>query len=174
MTILIAPAFAEGQCEVAPEKFDEFMKQDYLTFDQTNKGWRSLIFGGRECDLTIALLIDSYNLGHQGKLKPSQERILYWHAGQSFGFLKLYDLAVARFSNSFDPTEAPNPEFHWNAYARASIAFLKKDKDALQKAHDEFSPVAPAELNNFKIVERFIRCFDSSYFDAYAGAGTCK
>lgn len=174
VTSLTAPAFANAACEVKPEKFAEFMKQDFWTFDQTDKGWRSLYPGGRDCDLTIALIIDSYHLSHAGKLEPWQERMAYWHVGQSFAFLKLYDLAINRFSNSFDLKEDPKPEFHWNAYARASIAFLKHDKTALQKAYDEFSPVSTKEINNFKIVERFIRCFDASYYDAYSGTGACK
>lgn len=165
---------AEHSCEIKPAKFHEFMKQDFDTFDQKPNGWRSFYQTSGDCDLTIAMLIDSYHLSHQEQLVPWQDRLLSWHVGQSFGFLSLYDLAILRFQKSFDPQELPTPAFHWNAYARATIAFMKKDKVALQKAHDEFAPVAPSEINNFKIVERFIRCFDSSYFDAYAGMGTCK
>ena len=165
--------FAIQSCDLTPEQTASFMQQDYDTFDQKPQGWRSLYTEGGACNLTIALLIDSYHLGHQGQLVPWQDRILYWHAGQAFGFINLYDLAILRFRNTFDPEEATPPEFHWNAYARATIAFLQKDRAALQKALDEFVNTAPAEVNNFKLVERFVRCFEASYFDAYTGTGTC-
>jgi hypothetical protein len=120
------------------------------------------------------MLIDSYHLTHQEKLLPWQGRLLYWHVGQYFGFLNLYELAIQRFSKSFNPEEPPKPDFHWNAYARATIAFMKKDMPALKKARDEFAPMNPKERNNYEIVERFVRCFNESYSDAYSGIGACK
>lgn len=167
-------ALAGTPCELKPEKFNELMHQDFDTFDQKPIGWRSLDKNDGSCNLTIALIIDSYLLNHQSKLLASQIRLLHWHTGQNFGFLNLYALAIAKFNNSFDPQESQNPEFHWNAYARATIAFMKKDKAALQKALDEFTVVSPMEVPNLKIVERFIRCFDAPYFDAYTGTGACE
>lgn len=175
LMLLSIPVLYAGDkpCEIKPDKFNEFMKQDFDTFDQKPNGWRSLYQISGNCDLTIAMLIDSYHLTHQEQLFPWQDRLLSWHVGQSFGFLNLYDLAITRFQKAFDPEELSKPEFHWNAYARATIAFLKKDMPALKKARDEFTPLNPMEVNNFKIVERFIRCFNASYFDAYAGMGAC-
>ena len=167
-------SFGKDSCEFSPAKYNEFMQQDFDTFDQQPNGWRSLHNGPEGCGLAIVLLIDSYHLSHQQRLVPWQARLLSWHVGQNFGFLNLYVLAILRFQKSFDPEELPNPEFHWNAYARATIAFMKKDMTALKNARDEFTTVNPMEVNNFKIVERFIRCFNASYFDAYAGLGACK
>jgi hypothetical protein len=172
--LLSTIASADQYCELKPEQFHAFMQQDFDTFDQKPTGWRSLYVPSGACDLSIIVLIDSYHQSHQGKLVPWQDRLLTWHVGQSLGFLNLYDLAIARFQNSYDPQELPKPEFHWNAYVRASIAFMNKDRAALQRAHDEFITVAPMESNNFKIVERFIRCFDANYFDAYSGTGKCQ
>jgi hypothetical protein len=172
-SLSVNPVMASNSCDVTSSMFAKFMRQDYWTFDQTKNGWRGLDNGSEKCTLAMAQLIDSYQLSHTKDLKPSQSQILYWHAGQNLAFLDIKEIAISRFSNSFDPLEPEKPDFHWNAYARATIAFLLKDKAALLKARDEFSPVAHAETANFNIVERFIRCPNSSYLDAYGGIGTC-
>jgi hypothetical protein len=167
-------AFASPSCELSPAKLKVFLSQDFDTFDQKPNGWRSLYDGTEACNLTIALLVDGYHMTNQSKMLPWQDRLSYWHAGQSYAFLGLPEVAVERFSHSFDPDEQDTPDFHWNAYVRASLAFLSKDRAALEKARDEFTKVAPLEANNYKIVERFLRCFDTSYFEAYSGTGTCQ
>lgn len=170
---LLFSALARAQCELTPTQAETFLAQDFDTFDQKPEGWRSLYSPGGTCDLVIAQLIDSYHLTHQASMLPWQDRLSYWHAGQSYAFAKLDTVAVRRFENSFDPDEPASPAFHWNAYARATIAFLKRDRAALEKARDEFVTVSPLETSNYKIVLRFLRCFNASYFEAYSGGGGC-
>lgn len=167
-------SFASASCGLEAEKFEALMALDFDAFDQKPAGWRSLDDGSDACQLTIAILIDSYHLSHQATMLPWQDRLSYWHAGQYYAFLGLRDLAVQRFSKSFDPGETADPGFHWNAYARATIAFMNRDRAALEKARDEFTKVNPLEMNNFKIVERFLRCFQATYYEAYSGTGTCQ
>jgi len=168
LAVCSAPA-----CELTPAQATKFLAQDFDTFDQSPDGWRSLYQTGGNCDLVIAQLIDSYHLSHQKTMEPWQDRLSYWHAGQSYAFLELRAIAVERLRNAFDPEENANPSFHWNAYARATIAFLEQDKAALMKAQSEFVTVNPAEASNFKIVQRFGRCFGATYFEAYTGSGGC-
>ena len=107
-----------------------------------------------------------------GKLEASRARIINWHAGQSYALGDLTDLAVSRFSRSYNPDEAASATFKWNAYVRGSIAFLIKDRSELQAARDEMYSANPSLDNiNAKILDGLLACFDKSYSDAY---GNCR
>jgi hypothetical protein len=162
-------------CKVSPQYLDLLMAQEFWTFDQTPFGHRYLFSPAHLCKTASAPLIDAYTLTHQATLLPYQSRILFFHAGQDYAMSNAYGTAVARFQNAFDKDEPQEPEFHWNAYVSATIAFLKKDKDALVAARAKFpDPPGGGDVTNVKIVDRFLKCFDSNYLDVYSGSGTCS
>jgi hypothetical protein len=111
-------------------------------------------------------------LDKKANLEPWQERILFFHAGQSYAFENLYEVAARRIEASKNDKEEPNPELHWNLYVEATAAFLKKDKKVLKEKFAEFEKVATEkEKVNVKVVEGLIICFEKPYVEAY---GACR
>jgi hypothetical protein len=162
------------ECNLSSQHLNLMKAQDFWTFDQTPFGHRYLSMPPTFCKLSSAKLIDGYLLINRNRLLPYQRSILYFHAGQDYAMGDAYIPAISRFQNSFNKDEAENPEFHWNAYVSATIAFLKKDRAALTAARAKF-PDTPTEgdATNVKIVDRFLRCFESTYLDAYSDSGSC-
>lgn len=161
-------------CKISPQYLDTFMEQEFWTFDQTPFGHRYLFSPTHLCKTASAPLIDAYILTHQATLLPNQSRILFFHAGQDYAMSNAYGTAIARFQNAFDKDELHDPEFHWNAYVSATIAFLKKDMGALVATRAKFSSSpSGGDITNLKIVDRLLACFGSSYLEAYSGSGTC-
>ena len=167
-------------CNVKPQNFSAYMKLDFMSFDQSDqKGWRQ-IAEKHGCDFEGAQIVDAYHLSHAAQLEDWQDRLLYFHAGQSYAFadMALYSVAVARFEKSLNPAESnlPPPHLHWNAYVKATIAFLKKDFAALKASREEFFVGEPSvpDATNLGIVDGFIRCFGKTYRQVYAGEFGCR
>ena len=162
-------------CEVSPEKLLEYLKMDFQNFDQTlHKGMRELEDLG--CDYQAAQVIDIWHLHNQGNLTSGQERVSYFHAGQSYAFVgpNLYSVAAQRFSESIDPAEPPDNTFKWNAYVRGSIAFLERNLSDLKKYRDELACATTGSGRNLAVLDRMISCFDRSYKDAYSSSQQCS
>ncbi len=76
--------------------------------------------------------------------------------------------AIARFESARDPIEPPQPDFRYNAYVDATIAFLKGDLKTLEVKRDEIALGTPSFNNtNLLLVNRLIRCFGQPYCLAY-------
>jgi hypothetical protein len=163
-----------AECKISAQQLDLLVEQEFWTFDQTIFGHRYLFRPAALCKTTSAHLIDSYLLTQQSGLLPYQSRILYFHAGQDYAMANTYGVAIARFQNSFNKEEPADPELHWNAYVLATLAFLNKDNAALAEARAKFpDPSTGGDAINVKVVDRFLKCFESSYLDAYSGTGSC-
>ncbi|MEQ8434624.1 MAG: hypothetical protein RIA71_10315, partial [Oceanicaulis sp.] len=115
--------------------------------------------------------------------------ILYWHEGQMRAFAGQTDRAAALF----DQARSDDPA--WNLYVDASIAFLRRDRDALEAARATLARLRPSEAEqaarrrfleenpsitmpdgfveqpqNLSVVDRLRDCFASAYSQAYTGA----
>ena len=165
-----------GPCVFTPAKLAEFISMNFQEFDQTKgKGFRE--FGEKNCYFEAALAIDAWRTHHESGLEDWQNRILFFHGGQAYANVdkSLNAIAVSHFQKSKDPNESTEQELKWNAYVEATIAFLNKDKPFLLIKRNEVA-VSKNEYNmrNLAIVDRFIKCFDQSYFDAYNAVGNCS
>ncbi len=161
-------------CEVSQTAFDKFMKQDFYTFDQTQDGWRSLLKPQYEesCYLNAAKIIDDY-IENNAQFKENTNKItLYFHSGQIYALLNMYDIAIKRMENSYNPDEPKNInnfDFHWNDYVCATIFFLKKDKPNLIKKSEFFSKSTNQyDAINYKVIKNLIKYFDKTYKEAYS------
>ena len=79
-----APCYADST--LTKEETEKYLRQDFWTFDQTDKGWRAIINRPavtHESDLTAAKLLDKYYQQRQD-IRPSQRAIIAFHAGQSY------------------------------------------------------------------------------------------
>lgn len=134
-------------------------------FDQSEKGWRSLSKDG--CFAEAALLIERYAYS-----LDSQYRLLKWHLAQMHATAGDATAALAAAALSLNPTqEQMHPEFDWNSYVSATMAFLKRDRAsfdvhraALKAKAGKFAMNAP----NDQALDRLASCFAKPYAEAYA------
>lgn len=162
-------AQTNAPCAITPQERAEFLALGYREFDQRpGEGWRGLAGGPDErlaCALTVAELIDEYARTNAEKLTHFNLRILSWHAGQFYGFADRTNLARDRFIASMNPDEAEDAP-PWNAYVRATVAFLDGDLDEIQRQRAVI--VATESQMNLEVVDRLIAGFGKSYAEAYS------
>lgn len=158
-------------------------------FDQDfDGGWRALA-NRPGCKLPAADLLRDYRQAHN-----NEAGILYWHEAQLRAMAGQSEAAIELMEKSRKP--ADKDKAGWNAYVDASIAFLRKDRPALEQARQGLATVPfPGDKGmpplkdglvelpmkggktmkmrwppNIDVVDGFVQCFDKSYEDAYASA----
>jgi hypothetical protein len=145
------------------------LELSYQDFDQRpGSGWRKVAGEGKL--LEAAELIERYEKSKAG-LNERQRINLQFHAGQLYTFADKYDQALLRLETALAPHEPPDSPIRWNAYVRATIAFLKKDRESLRSARDEIAkrPKLQGSVPNLDVVDRLIEHFDEPYRVAYSG-----
>jgi hypothetical protein len=136
----------------------------YEAFDQTEgQGFRALAAVG--CNKEGADLIEAYMKANQSK-----QSSLLWHVAQLRASAGQTVEAIAAAKGSLDPKEdlAKDP-FRWNDYVLATIAFLERDRAALQRHRDRVAAGRDAYMGNalnLKLLDALVKYFDTSY--AYA------
>ena len=100
--------------------------------------------------------------------------------------------AIALFQRAKRPNSVlGQSQEGWNAYADATIAFLRRDRIALQQARKRLvaAPIPTtmerlpdgsfrsgshaSQAPNLDVVDGLIKCFDRSYLEAY-GSPSCR
>jgi hypothetical protein len=140
---------------------------DYSAFDQKpGHGWRRLADVRQFSE--AATLIGSY-LKHRDDLTDWQRRNLQFHAGQLYAAAGCDRMALVAFRAALDPNELRDSQIRWNAYVKATIAFLEKDREQLIKMRDEIAggPALRGAVPNLEVVDRLITNFDRPYAEAY-------
>lgn len=162
---------------------------DENRFDQDfTGGWRTLA-EKPACRLVAADLIRDYRLAH-----GNEAVLLYWHEAQLRAFAGQYKAAIDLMERSRHPADPRTAD--WNAYVDASIAFLRKDRPALDQARQKLASVPfPADKGlpplkdgvlelpmedgktmrvrwpaNIDVVDGLVQCFDKPYEEAYGSA----
>ncbi|KLJ02523.1 hypothetical protein [Luteimonas sp. FCS-9] len=186
--LLLAAALGVTAEEPAPVDCsvdrDAMLALSIDAFDQDiDGGWRPL-GEGRGCHLAAADLIAEYRRVH----RPEGRNLLDWHEAQLRAKAGQTTEAIALMRRSI--REVDGELTGWNAYVAGSIAFLERDRAALQAARETLSTVAPPpglqspagavtvqgpdgkpiEIPwppNLDVLEAFERCFDASYQQAY-------
>ena len=145
----------------------EGLTLDYEAFDQRpSAGWRQLADGGKP--LEAARLIDRYE--ERGTALKHWQRVnLRFHAGQLYAFAGRKDPAIARFRASLTHDEPADSPIRWNAYVRATIAFLDGDLRGLTVRRGEIAegPKLDGIVPNLDVVDRLIAHFGEPYSVAY-------
>ena len=192
LMVLVVLALALAGCGKGPADcsydHDSMMQLDYRSFDQDTPwgGWRGV---GRDadCALVAADLIAAWRQKHRQESTPAQASMLRWHEGQMRATAGAYEAAAPLFESA--KHEAPEDRFDeaWNLYADASVAFVERDRKALEAAYEallaleepadweqfaseseEILGRRPEWPNNITVVERLRSCFDRPYVEAYA------
>jgi hypothetical protein len=160
---------------------------DETRFDQDmSGGWRALA-SKPGCDLAAADLLRDYRQVHR-----NEAGLLYWHEAQLRASAGQSKEAIALMERARKPAEADRAG--WNLYVDATIAFLRKDRPALDNARSKLAAVQPPigkdvppvidgfmEVDmadgqkrkmrwppNIDVVEGLANCFNKPYGDAYA------
>jgi hypothetical protein len=142
------------------------MQLSVAQFDEDEaKGWRALQNHG--CFAQAAELIEYFALEYD-----SNYRRLKWHLAQMQAFAGNTTEAVAAARLSVSPVqEQMHPDFDWNDYVLASIAFLQKDRAAFDVHRSSLKGNAsksPLNAANVAAIERLALCFEKPYAVAYA------
>jgi hypothetical protein len=145
------------------------LKLSYEAFDQRpGSGWRKIADDGEP--LQAAKLIDQFEKETKG-LKEWQRVNLRFHAGQLYAFAGQQVEAIARFRTALVAEEAADSPIRWNAYVRATIAFLERDRRQLTKLREEIAngPKTQGVVPNLNVVDCLIEHFNQPYSVAYRG-----
>lgn len=160
---------------------DAMLALPLQAFDQTAEGWRSLDAEG--CEAVAADAIVEYRRRNTDALKSEDTGTLDWHEGQLRAAAGQTERAIAIFEAGLDETdEVIRP------YRVGTIAFLRRDRAALEAAYRDLMSVPEPEqfarakaryeanypdlppltwpLNRNKL-EGFLACFDRPYGEAY-------
>lgn len=145
-------------------------------FDQDmDGGWRKVAHQDG-CKGVAADLIRDYR-----EANNSVSQILYWHEGQLRAMVGQTDQAIDLFELSRKSEKYDR--LGWNFYVDATIAFLNKEREELERAHDALSALPrpdsykaidadgnPVEIPwppNLNVVAGFLECFSEDYDTAY-------
>jgi hypothetical protein len=184
MLLMAMASTAESNPSRCTYDKDAILGLSYKEFDQNpDAGWRKVAVPG--CEEVAADLIIAWRTHHN-----RQDKILFWHEGQLRAEAGQYQSAITLFKLS-RKTKAEDRGWGWNIYVDGSIAFLKGDKKALQKAKRNLANLRkpknmgrsvdingnPVEVEwplNLHVLEAFIRCWGKSYHEAYACPAAVK
>ena len=150
-------------------------------FDQGDAGWRSLDKEG--CEAVVADAIARYRELNREALEGEYINNLIWHEGQLRASAGQTDRAIElMLATHAETTES------FAAYADATVAFLRHDREALLAARDRLAALpqpdyyrqavdrfrttypdkpVPTWPPNLSFVDGFIACFERPYSEAY-------
>lgn len=165
LLVVTATAHAADTAVDCKALYQQHLKTDlqlpYAQFDQTEEqGFRPL--AALQCDKEAADLIEAYIAKNNAK-----QSSLRWHIAQMRAMSGDYPNAI-RYANSVLNAQedfSKNP-LRWNDYVKATIAFLERDRKALQYHRDQ---VAAAKAEHFgnelnaKLLDALLKHFDQDY-----------
>ena len=161
---------------------EAMLKLDRQAFDQDipDGGWRGLFMN--ECYEEAAELIRAWR--HE---KRDHASILYWHEGQMRAFAGQTREAIALFERTRQSQDF-DADFGWNHYVDGTIAFLRQNREGLQRSMDRLAAIPEPEDNSFtradgtvmqmswppnmNVLKRFEYCWGKTYEKAY-GSEEC-
>lgn len=183
--VFVAPGQAAitGPHPYCSEPEPAVLTLSYDAFDETGSGWRRWGEGG--CETTAAQVLREYRRSNASRLSPWQLSALLWHEAQVRAAIGETDHALPLFREAMTGSDDEATRL----YARATIAFLERDRETLVETQSllaaipeppDFARAADAYVarhhlprpvwpTNMDIVNDFVRCFDASYKVAYAG-----
>ncbi len=174
-----------AQCGVDEARLTSLLALDQDAFDQDMAGGWRVVARQDGCWAAAADLIEVWR-DHSENLEAAYS--LNWHAGQMRAMAGEPQAAIALLERAKTDSEA------WNHYADATIAFLDRDRAALEAARAELAELRPSEEEmaarrqflednptitmpegfveqpqNLPVVDRLLSCFEGSYAGAYGG-----
>lgn len=164
------------------------LSRDAVAFDQTEgQGWRPLYHA--KCFVEAAELLREWQSQHGAELDLNDPRerslshALVWHEAQMWAFAQRNEIALPMFGKTYREAKGRSGEA-WNFYVDGTLAFLRRDKPALEAAIAGLStiPVPPGWDNavgmdgrpislpwpqNLDVLQGLLRCWTQPYSVAY-------
>ena len=171
LELAFALLLAGAPCDISAEETAQQLALDWEAFDQGAEGFRKFVAGEHYCPRETGELIAKYLETHP-ELTVKQRYISEFHAGQQFAGANDIPRALAHFYHGFNPHEDPAGDGKWNAYVRATIAFLEKDRDTLEASLRVLERHIDNRMNaiNTRLVRSFMKNFDKTYDEAVKAA----
>lgn len=150
----LIPFCAHAQNRIPKDTIDHMMGLSVHQFDQTEAGWRKYAEFYPE---VVGLMSQYLSINNVSYSKAANIR---WHIGQIHAGNDEYQNAIESMKLSY-VKEAPP---WWNLYVQGTIAFLEKDKKALEQAID----LLKKENNqtNLDVLLKLFAGFDKTYKEA--------
>ena len=163
-SLLLAVAGA-GSCAVPASELERQASLPYAAFDlqQGPYGWRRLREIG--CVDSAVLALQAYAAANAGRLASAEKMELAFHAGQALALAGREAESAAHFERALAVEVSPA----WSAYVQATLAFVRRDTEALRAARDRYASIAPASLR-LRFIEGLLTCPN----EPYAKAVHCK
>jgi len=162
MSVLVAVLVAAAATCAIPSA-EEAAQQalPYAAFDSRGGpfGWRALAAAG--CTDSAVSLLARYSTANRDRLAPAQRREISFHVGQALAMAGREQEAIAPLEQALD-AEAPA---EWAAYVRATVAFLRRDTEALQAARAAYAALAPGSVR-LRIIDGLVACAAEPYMKA--------
>ena len=173
-----AQALSRGECRIPAAEQARLLALPYAAFDQDGAGgWRPWFEAG--CLADTAALIEAWIAAQPDIAEAEPE--LHFHAAQVHAFRGDYAAARAHLAHSLYPDRPSARPSEWNAYVRATDAFLARDRATLEEIYAEMGggppppprslfdppPARRHRMANLDIVEGLRACFDRPYREAY-------
>lgn len=191
--VLVTSCSIAGAQEI-PSKSCEYDRARLLALDENqfdqdmSGGWRALA-STPGCALVAADLLHDYREAHH-----MDSGLLFWHEAQVRADAGQYQAAIVLMKRAYKPADADKAG--WNPYVDATIAFLSRDRTALEQARAKLAAVPlpvgagiPPVINgymeadfadgskrkirwpiNIDVVEGLENCFEKPYVEAYKDA----
>ncbi|HEX6927667.1 MAG TPA: hypothetical protein VF267_00340 [Gammaproteobacteria bacterium] len=169
--LLAAAPAPTPACDIPVAIRKNLLVQDWETFDQSPQGFRALVDDKLHCQRAAGEIIAAY-LDVHPELSVKQRYVSEFHAGQMFAGADDTRRALRHFYRGFNPDEDPHGSGKWNAYVRATIAFLEKDRPTLEASLAVLEQHQDNRMNaiNIRLVKGFVAEFGASYAAAVNAA----
>lgn len=152
---------------------NNFLKIDPHTFDQDKeKGWRKEISENAIKELALSAWVNTKGFAkglqimefylnnfpfNSSEEHQNSRQLIAWHIGQIYAMIGDHTTALSYLENN----SSVNSE-----YRDATIAFLKKDKNSIDRIHQS---IQNQDISNKNFINQLHTYFDNSYTEAYAG-----
>jgi hypothetical protein len=152
---------ASTACAVPPHEISQQLDLPYDQFDTQAgaNGWRGLNSAG--CTDAAVDLLRAFAKTNESELSADQHRELAFHIGQALAFAGREPEAIAAFEHA----NRPGGTAEWHTYVDATLAFLRRDAQALAGARKTYAAIAPGSMR-LQAIDGFVQCPDAPYAKA--------
>lgn len=144
----------------------EVLDYGQTQFDSAGCCWRALAAEHKYAE-SAQLIVYYLKTG-----KVTNRQSLHWHAGQMFAFAKNDTAALEHLGkthNVFQRWFGGDGGKTWYYFARGTIAFLKRDKNRLEKIVAHWGKKLPQD-NNYSELEKLLANWELDYRTATLGS----
>jgi hypothetical protein len=161
LLLFVAAAAPSGSCTVPSAELSRQAALAYATFDEQAApyGWRHL--SGSGCADSAVALLTAYENANDSRLSPAEVMELSFHIGQVLAFAGREQESIPHFERSLGNTATAE----WRCYVEATLAFLRREPEALKAALDRYSSIAPGSMR-LSFIKGFVACPNESYTKA--------